>query len=42
MKMNMLDSDLIVFMFFFICIMLSYIAWQVTPRKGGKNERDHK
>lgn len=38
MKINFLSLDLIAFELFVIVALLSYIAWQVTPKKGGENE----
>lgn len=36
MTISMFSLDLIAFLLTAITIILAYIAWQVTPKKGGK------
>lgn len=42
MTINLISLDLIAFELFAIMALLAYIAWQVTPKKGGKNECNDK
>lgn len=38
MTINFLSLDLMAFELFIIIALLAYIAWQITPRRGGRNE----